>query len=71
MGQILNALKAKLKEQDLATDRYDYRCGLYDAIQIVKGFEKELEDLPSQESCKTALESYLLTKLNNLIGEGS
>lgn len=40
MEQILNALKAKLKEQDKATDRYDYRCGLHDAIKIVETFTK-------------------------------
>ena len=38
MQQVLNALKAKLKEQDKATDRYDYRCGLHDAIKIVETF---------------------------------
>ena len=50
MEQVLNALKAKLKEQDKATDRYDYRCGLHDAIKIVesfvnKGKVKEFEQL--------------------------
>lgn len=50
MEQVLNALKAKLKEQDKATDRYDYRCGLHDAIKIVETFVnqdkvKEFEQL--------------------------
>ena len=50
MEQVLNALKAKLKEQDKATDRYDYRCGLHDAIKIVECFVnkdkvKEFEQL--------------------------
>lgn len=50
MEQILNALKAKLKAQDNATDRYDYRCGLHDAIKIVETFVnkdkvKEFEQL--------------------------
>ena len=53
MEQILNALKAKLKEQDNATDRYDYRCGLYDAIKIVetvinKDNGKEFDQLARQ-----------------------
>lgn len=38
MEQILNALKAKLKEQDNATDKYEYRCGIHDAIKIVETF---------------------------------
>lgn len=50
MEQVLNALKAKLKEQDKATEKYDYRCGLHDAIKIVEIFAnkdkvKEFEQL--------------------------
>jgi len=35
---ILKKLEEKLKEQDMKTDRYDYRCGLYDAICLVRRF---------------------------------
>lgn len=35
---ILEKLNQKLNEQDLATDKYEYRLGLYDAIQILKRF---------------------------------
>jgi len=50
MEQVLNALKAKLKAQDNATDKYEYRCGLHDAIKIVETFVnkdkvKEFEQL--------------------------
>lgn len=50
MENVLNALNAKLKEQDKATDKYDYRCGLHDAIKIVETFAnkdkvKEFEQL--------------------------
>ena len=58
MEQILNALKTKLKEQDKATEKYEYRCGIHDAIKIVETFvnKDKVEEFTEQPfNLETAL----------------
>ena len=38
--KILRILEEKLKSQDLATDKYLYRCGIHDCIEIVKKIQR-------------------------------
>jgi len=38
-NQILKALNAKLKDQDNATDRYEYRTAIFDCIKIIEAQE--------------------------------
>lgn len=35
-NEIIKVLNAKLKEQDMATDKYDYRCGIFDCIKLIE-----------------------------------